>query len=98
MQKATVALLEAIFEQDFLECSYGFRPRRNAHDAPDEVGRVICRRPTQYVLELDICCYFDSIVRERLMEMIEQRVSDARILRLIRKWINIGVIDEGRVL
>jgi RNA-directed DNA polymerase len=54
VQKATVALLEAIFEQDFLECSYGFRPRRNAHDALDEVGRVICRRPTQYVLELDI--------------------------------------------
>lgn len=98
VQKATVALLEAIFEQDFLECSYGFRPRRNAHDALDEVGRVICRRPTQYVLELDICSYFDSIVRERLMEMIEQRVSDASILRLIRKWINIGVIDEGRLL
>ena len=98
VQRATVELLNTIFEQDFLDCSYGFRPGRSAHDALDEVGRVICRRPTQYVLELDICAYFDSIVREQLMEMVERRVSDASILRLIGKWINIGVIDDGRLL
>ena len=67
----------------------GFGPGRSAHDALDEVGRVICRRPTQYVLELHICAYFDSIVRKQLMEMIERRVSDASILRLIGKWINV---------
>jgi RNA-directed DNA polymerase len=93
-----VELLNAIFEQDFLDCSYGFRPGRSAHDALDEVGRVICRGPTEYVLELDISSYFDSIVRKRLMEMIERRVSDASILRLIGKWINIGVVDDGRLL
>jgi group II intron reverse transcriptase/maturase len=98
VQRATVELLNAIFEQDFLDCSYGFRPGRSAHDALDEVGRVICRRPTQYVLELDICSYFDSIVREHLMEMIGRRVSDASILRLIGKWINVGVIEDGRLL
>lgn len=98
VQRATVELLNAIFEQDFLDCSHGFRPGRSAHDALDEVGRVICRRPTQYVLELDICAYFDSIVREQLMELVERRVSDASILRLIGKWINIGVIDDGRLL
>jgi len=98
VQKATLALLNAIFEQDFLDCSYGFRPGRSAHDALDELGRVLCRRPTQYVLELDICSYFDSIVRKQLMEMVESRVSDASILRLIGKWINIGVVDEGRLL
>ncbi len=98
MQKATVELLNAIFEQDFLDCSYGFRPGRSAHGALDEVGRVLCRKPTEYVLELDICSYFDSIVREQLMEMIERRVSDAGVLRLIRKWINIGVIEDGRLL
>jgi len=98
VQRATVDLLNAIFEQDFLECSHGFRPGRSAHDALDEVGRVMCRMPMECVLELDICSYFDSIVRERLMEMIEQRVSDASILRLIRKWINVGVIDEGKLL
>ena len=98
VQRATVELLNAIFEQDFLDCSYGFRPGRSAHDALDEVGRVICYGPTEYVLELDISSYFDSIVRKQLMEMVERRVSDASILRLIGKWINVGVVDEGRLL
>src|SRR6202521_3531512 len=98
VQKATVALLNAIFEQDFLDCSHGFRPRRSAHDALDEVGRVICRKPMEWVLEIDIRSYFDSIVRKLLMEMVERRVSDANILRLISKWINVGVIDDGRLL
>lgn len=98
VQRATVELLSAIFEQDFLDCSYGFRPGRSAHDALDEVGRVICRWSTEYVLELDISSYFDSIVRKQLMEMIESRVSDSSILGLIRKWINIGVVDDARLL
>jgi group II intron reverse transcriptase/maturase len=98
VQKATVRLLNAIYEQDFLECSYGFRPGRGQHDALDEVGRVICRQRVSHILEADITGYFDSIVRSQLMEMIEKRVSDGSILRLIRKWINVGVIDEGRLL
>jgi RNA-directed DNA polymerase len=93
-----VEVLNAIYEQDFLECSYGFRPGRGAHQALDEVGRVICTRPTEWILELDITTYFDSIVREQLIEMIEKRVSDGSVLRLIRKWIQVGVIDEGRLL
>lgn len=84
--------------QDFLDCSYGFRPGRSAHDALDEVGRVIYRGPTEYVLELDISTYFDSIVRQQLMEMVERRVGDASILGLIGKWLNIGVVDDGQLL
>lgn len=98
LQRATVTLLNAIYEQDFLDSSYGFRPGRGAQDALDEVGRVICRKPTAYVLEFDIVSYFDSIVREQLMEMIEKRISDASILRLLRKWISVGAIDDGRLL
>jgi group II intron reverse transcriptase/maturase len=98
VQKAAVELLSAIYEQDFLDCSYGFRPGRGAQEALDEVGRAICLEPTSVVLELDITSYFDSIVREHLMEMIERRISDASVLRLIRKWINVGVIDDGRLL
>ncbi len=98
VQRATVKLLNAIYEQDFLECSYGFRPGRSAQDALDEIGKVICRRPIAFVLEADICSYFDNIVRSQLMEMIEKRVSDGSILRLIRKWINVGAIDDGRLL
>jgi group II intron reverse transcriptase/maturase len=98
VQKATVRLLNAIYESDFLSCSYGSRPGRSSQDALDEVDRIIFREPISHVLELDITAYFDAIVREQLMEMIERRISDASILRLIRKWINVGVIDEGRLL
>lgn len=98
VQRATVRVLNAVYEQDFLECSYGFRPGRGAQQALDEVGRVICTQSTEVVLELDIAQYFDSIVREQLMAMIEKRISDTSILQLIGKWINVGVIDEGRLL
>jgi group II intron reverse transcriptase/maturase len=98
VQRAVVELLGVIYEQDFLNCSYGFRPKRSAHEALDEVGRAICQRPISYVLEADICGYFDAIVRDKLMEMIERRVRDGSILRLIRKWINVGVIEDGRLL
>jgi len=98
VQKVMVEILNAIYEQDFLDCSYGFRPGRGAHQALDEVGRVICTRPTGWILELDITSYFDTIVREQLMEMIEKRISDDSVLRLIRKWIQVGVIEEGRLL
>jgi RNA-directed DNA polymerase len=98
VQKAMVEILNAIYEQDFLDCSYGFRPGRGQHQALDEVGRVICTRPTGWVLEIDVTAYFDSIVREQLMEMIEKRVRDRSVLRLIRKWIQVGVIEEGRLL
>jgi RNA-directed DNA polymerase len=98
VQKVMVEILSAIYEQDFLDCSYGFRPGRGAHHALDEVKRVICTRPTGWILELDITAYFDTIVREQLMEMIEKRVSDDSVLRLIRKWIQVGVIEEGRLL
>jgi group II intron reverse transcriptase/maturase len=98
VQKAAVELLNAIYEQDFLECSHGFRPGRSPQDAPDEVGRIICRRPISTILEADITGYFDAIVRDLLIEMIGKRVSDRSILRLIGKWINVGVIDDGRLL
>jgi RNA-directed DNA polymerase len=80
VQKVMVEILNAIYEQDFLECSYGFRPGRGAHQALDEVGRVICTRATGWILELDITSYFDTIVREQLIEMIEKRISDDSVL------------------
>ena len=98
VQKATVRLLEAIHEVDFLPCSYGSRPRRNVHQALDEIDRIIFRESISYVLELDITSYFDAIVRKQLMEMVGQRISHSSILRLIGKWINVGVVDEGRLL
>src|ERR1700674_1848999 len=98
VQKAMVELLNAIYEQDFLGCSYGFRPGRGQHQALDEVGRVICTRPMGWVLEIDIRSYFDSIARSVLVEMIEKRVNDGSVLRLIQKWIKVGVIEDGKLL
>ena len=97
-QRAATDLLNAIYEQDFLDCSYGFRPGRGPQDALDEVGRIICRRPISTILEADITGYFDAIVRSLLIELIGKRVNDGTILRLIGKWINVGVIEDGRLL
>jgi retron-type reverse transcriptase len=90
-----VEVLNAIYEQDFLDCSYGFRPGRGPHQALDEVGRVICTRPTGWILEIDITAYFDSIVRKQLMEMVEKRISDGSVLQLIRTATDTEV-DQGR--
>jgi RNA-directed DNA polymerase len=98
VQKATVAVLNAIYEQDFLPCSYGFRPGLSPHDALDAIGRTICRGPIAYVLEADIKGYFDAIVRSQLMAFVERRIGDSSILRLIRKWIHVGAIEDGRLL
>jgi RNA-directed DNA polymerase len=92
------AVLTAIYEQDFLPCSYGFRPGHSPHDALDAIGRTMCRGPMAYVLEADIQSYFDAIVRDQLMAFIERRIGDRSILRLIRKWIHVGVIEDGRLL
>jgi RNA-directed DNA polymerase len=98
VQSVAVDLLNAIYEQDFFDCSYGFRPGRSQHQALDEVGRVICACSTSWVLELDIQAYFDSIVRENLVEMMGRRVTDGSMLRLIGKWISVGAIDGGKLI
>ena len=98
VQRATVTVLNAIYEQDFLECSYGFRPGRSPHDALDAVRRTICFEPVAYVLDADICGYFDAIVKRHLMELVEKRIGDSSLLRLIGKWIHVGVVDDGRLL
>lgn len=98
VQKVAVDLLNAIYEQDFLECSYGFRPGRGQHQALDEVDRVIYTRPVGWVLEIDIRSYFDKIVRAQLVEMIEERVSDGSMLSLLGKWMQVGVMEDGRLL
>jgi group II intron reverse transcriptase/maturase len=98
VQKTTGTVLNAIYEQDFLPCSFGFRPGLSPHDALDAIGRTICRGPIAYVLEADIQSYFDAIVRSQLMAFVERRIGDSSILRLIRKWIHVGVIEDGRLL
>jgi group II intron reverse transcriptase/maturase len=92
VQGALREVLEAIYEQDFLECSYGFRPNRGAHDALRAVNQM-AREGITVVLEADIQAYFDSIDRKKLMELLQTRVADPSLLRLIGKCLHVGVLD-----
>jgi group II intron reverse transcriptase/maturase len=93
VQGAVREVLEVIYEQDFLECSYGFRPKRSAHDALRAVNQMVSRERIAVVLEADIQAYFDSIDRKKLLELLQHRVADPSLLRLIGKCLHVGVLD-----
>jgi RNA-directed DNA polymerase len=93
VQSALREVLEAIYEQDFLDCSHGFRPKRNAHGAVRELTRAVNWRKANWILEFDIASFFDSVDRTRLMKMLQKRVADGSILRLIGKCLHVGVLD-----
>jgi len=86
-------VLEAIYEQDFLDCSYGFRPKRSPHDAIRALDRIVHRGEVSWILEADIVSFFDSLDRKKLKEMLEVRVADGSLLRLIGKCLHVGVLD-----
>ena len=96
VQRATVTVLECIYEADFLGFSYGFRPGRSQHDALDALYVGLWERRINWVLDADIRGFFDTISHEWLMKFIEHRIGDPRILRLIRKWLRAGVSDTGQ--
>lgn len=94
VQTATKIVVEPIFEADFKECSYGFRPKRNAHQALKDI-RKACNNKGMYVLDADISSYFDNINHEKLLMLVEKRISDRRVVKLIRKWLKTGVLEES---
>jgi group II intron reverse transcriptase/maturase len=93
VQDALREVLEGIYEQDFLDCSYGFRPGRSAHDAVRTLNRVVYRGEVSWVLEADIVSFFDRVDRAMLVEMLQKRVADGSLLRLIGKCLHVGVLD-----
>ena len=97
VQRAVTEILNAIYEADFRGFSYGFRLGRRAHEALDALAMGIYRKKVSWVLDADIRGYFDSINHECLVKFIERRISDGRILRLIKKWLKAGVIENGRL-
>ena len=95
VQRVVADVMNAIYEQDFLGFSYGFRPGRSQHDALDALATGLLRKKVNYVLDADIRAYFDSIDHGWLLKFIEHRITDGRLLRLLRKWLTAGVIDHG---
>jgi len=95
VQRALVAVLNAIYEEDFLGFSYGFRPGRGQHDAMDALAVAICDTPVNWILDADIRSFFDSVSQEWLVRFLEHRVGDERVIRLVRKWLKAGVLDDG---
>jgi len=97
LQRAVAMLLESVYEQDFLDCSYGFRPRRSVHDATRAIFRGSMALRGGWILEVDIRRFFDSIDHGKLREVLSKRVRDGVIVRLIGKWLNAGVMENGRI-
>ena len=97
VQRATAAVLNAIYEEDFLGFSYGFRPGRGAHDALDALVVGITSTKVNYILDADIRSFFDTVSQPWLVRFLEHRIGDPRIIRLIRKWLKAGILEDGVV-
>jgi group II intron reverse transcriptase/maturase len=97
-QRAIVMVLEAVYEQDFLPCSYGFRPGRSAHQALRALRDAVMEQGLRWVLDVDIRKYFDSISHTHLRSFLDQRVTDGVIRRMIDKWLKAGVLEKGLLL
>lgn len=96
VQMAAKLVIEPLFEADFKETSYGFRPKRSAKQAL-EIVRKACDAKGYYVIDADIEGYFDNISHEKLMNLIERRISDKKVLKLIKQWLKAGVLEEGEI-
>jgi group II intron reverse transcriptase/maturase len=98
VQQAVVTILNAIYEEDFLGFSYGFRPGRSPHQALDALSYALTQKRVNYVVDADIRAFFDTISHAWMVKFVQHRVADRRILRLIQKWLKAGVMEEGRWL
>ena len=95
VQMALKKILESIFEQDFIDTSYGFRPNRSCHDALTELDSIIMNAPVNFVVDMDISKFFDTVEHKRLMECLRQRIVDPTLLQLIGRFLKSGIMEEG---
>jgi len=95
VQMAIKKILEAIFEQDFMDMSYGFRPNRGCHDALKQIDKIIMKYPVNFIVDLDISKFFDTVNHKYLMEFLKNRIVDTNLLRLISRFLKSGIMEEG---
>jgi len=95
VQRAVVEVLRAIYEEDFLGFSYGFRSGRGQHDALHALAVGITRAKVSWILDVDVRAFFDSVSHEWLIRFVEHRIGDPRMIRLFRKWLKAGVMEDG---
>ncbi len=95
VQRAVVEVFNAIYEEDFLGFSYGFRPGRGQHDALDALAVGITQTKVNWIVDIDVRSFFDTVSHEWLIRSVEHRIADGRMIRLIRKWLKAGVMDDG---
>jgi len=95
VQMAIKKILEAIFEQDFLDTSYGFRPNRSCHDALKQIDNIIMNCPVNFIVDMDISKFFDTMNHKYLMEFLRQRIVDSSLLQLISRFLKSGIMEEG---
>jgi len=95
VQRALVEVLNMVYEEDFLGFSYGFRPKRGQHDALDALATGITRTNVNWILDADISRFFDAISHSWLIKFLEYRIGDQRVIRLIRKWLKAGAVEDG---
>jgi group II intron reverse transcriptase/maturase len=98
VQMGVKKILEEIFKPEFVDTSYGFRPKRSCHDALDRLDKEIMRKPVSYVVDMDIRKFFDTVNHKWLMEALRQRVRDRSLLNLIDRMLRAGVMEEGKYI
>ena len=97
LQRAVAMILEPIYEEEFYDFSYGFRPGRSPHQALEQFWKEAMGLGVSWVLEVDLRKYFDSVNRSKLLELLGERMGDGVLLRLVSKWLHAGVMEEGQL-
>jgi RNA-directed DNA polymerase len=98
VQSGLTRIIEAIYEQDFIEDSYGFRPGRNQHDALRELGRTIEKHPVSYMVEADIKGFFDNVDQDWMIKFLEHRIADTKVLRMVQRFLKAGIMEDGELM